>query len=562
MSESKSPDPNKASSTDGTEQKPPSPSAQSASGGGKDAVPAASAPSGTAAPAAKGKGLIAFVGRLRRSSRKSRAAAVAAREAAAEAAATARREERLKRAASLASSPGKNKIQEPGRGRSGADDVVKPIRPEDLRDPVPGENKDSSPDADKKTDAPGSGEPGRLSIEKVERLGTRSQRGKPAIRPVVVRDEKEEKKRRNIAAGFKIALALVFFVVGGVLVFLSLRETRVKIAVNTSAGYEVEPEILVVGDFQERIDLLKRDLQRREEPLRKTSAAIDQDLSAAKADYAGRAAKRKLLVDAMTKDKEEIPAILESSQKSLEKLWREDADNLDAEYDQKKDAFNQEIAARAKKLNLAQYAPSEELDAPEIAVNAFRLALYSAPDGVDTGKEREWAEGRLKSWRKFEEDWSERQLKIKQEADALRQTVQPEIDEVKGRVLVRKEEIAAIEAEIDEFGKEVARHEEKKKDIQEQLGAVVQPFYQDLLKAPNDYVLTKWPVEKLGLVDIRNLDRDPNFPPGEYRILVRAKKKGADYWALKTFTVKKYKTSQVVLEDGDFVPVKSLLEDK
>lgn len=540
MSESKTPDPDKLSKpADGSEPKPPSP-------------PASAAPAGTHSPAPKGKGLISFVGRLRRSSRKSRAAAVAAREAAAEAAATARKEERLKRSASLGPSSGKSGTLESVPSRAHADDVVKPIRPEDLRDPVPGEKKEPA----------GPDQAGRLSIEKVERVGTRSQRGKSPIRPPVVRDEKEEKKRRNIVAAFKIALALIFFVVAGVLVFLSLRETRVKIAINTSAGYEVEPEVLVVGDFQERIDLLKRDLQRREEPLRKAVAAIDQDLSAAKADYAGRAAKRKLLVDAMIKDKQEIPAILEGAQKSLEKLWREDADNLDAEYERKKDGFNQEIAAKAKKLNLAQYAPSDELDAPEIAVNAFRLALYSAPDGVDTAKERAWAEERLKSWRKFEEDWSERQLKIKQEADTLRQTVQPEIDEVKGRVVVRQEEIAAIEAEIDEFGKEVARHEEKKKDSQEELGAVMQPFYQDLLKAPNDYVLTKWPVEKLGLVDIRNLDRDPNFPPGEYRILVRGKKKGADYWALKTFTVKKYKTTQVILEDTDFVPVKSLLEDK
>jgi|GEM_PF-6391069 len=498
-----------------------------------------------------GKGLISFVGRLRRSSRKSRATAAAARQAAEEAQRKADREKRFAEAdlKKNPTFPGKS-----GSGiysRSSADELVKPITSKDLNDtPLKTDNAAES-----------SAQPKRLSIEKVERTGTRSQRKAPPT-PLDPKAEKAELRRKNIVGGFKIGLALLFFVVVGVLVFLSLRETRVKVAINTSPAYEIDPEVLIVTDFQERIDLLKRDLQRRQTPLRNEVSAIDQDLSAAKADYAGRAAKRKLLFDALNKDKSEIPTILEGTQKSLEKLWKEDADNLDAEYEAKKDAFNKDISGRAKQLNLTQYAPSDEMDAPEIAVNAFRLALYSAPDSVETGKEREWAEARLKSWRKFEEDWSDRQLKIKQEADALRQTVQPEIDEVKGRVVLRQEEIAAVDLEIDEFAKEVARHEGRIKESKEQLAAVSQPFYEDLLKAPNEYVLVRWKAEKLGLIDVRNLDRDPNFPPGEYRLLVRAKKKGVDYWAQKIFLVEKYKTTQVTLGDDDFLPVKALLEEK
>jgi len=500
------------------------------------------------------KGFLSFVGRLRKSSRKTRASTLAAREAAL---AQYRKEKEAERNRAKGIKTDEAKGPDGSYLRTAADELVKPIRPEDLKEGAVAAPAESTGKAEEKKP----GEPGRLSIDKVERQGTRSQR-KGLARSVVLVDEQAEERKRKIASAFKISLAVLFFAVGGVLVFLSLRETRLKVAINTTPAFTVEPEVWVVSDFQERVDLIKRDLQRREEPLRAAIASVDRDLSAAKADYAGRAARKKLLVDALNKDKSEIPVILEGTQKSLDKLWREDADNLDAEYDRKKDAFNKEIAARAKQLNLKNYAPSEELDAPEIAVNAFRLALYSAPDGVETAKEREWAENRLKGWRKYEDDWSDRQNKIKLEADALRQTVQPEVDEVKDRVKAKQDEIAAVDQELEEFGKEVELHQSKIKDSKDQLVEVAQPFLQDLLKAPGDYVRAKWQVEKLGLLDVRNLDRDPRFPPGEYTLFVRAKKKGVDYWAKKNFKVEKFKTTRMTLGDEDFFPVKSLLEDQ
>ncbi|GAB4242316.1 MAG: hypothetical protein OHK005_06060 [Candidatus Methylacidiphilales bacterium] len=404
---------------------------------------------------------------------------------------------------------------------------------------------------------------GKIRIEKLERTERRSQRAKAKVtleRVSPASGAGTQPARRPFRYGLEIGafLAALLVVALGIFIYLSLRETRVQVAI-TPGDIQLESEAWLVYDFSDRIDFVRADLERRKGPFKESIAEVEKNLSAAKADLAGREARMRLLREAMEQDQAEMPKTVEAQQEALRKLWAEEGPRLDREFDARQEQVNRSIRARAQELGL-RLEVEEDLEAPEVYVNAFRLALYNPPKGIDATAERQWAEEQLKAWKAYEESFAERQNAIREQAIALRAEGAPKLEAVQERITARQVEIDALAEEMKEFQEEVARHENTKAGLLEEMQSLSGPFISDLAQTPSEYVHARWPIENGWRIDVRRLDKEPNLPPGSYRLMLRGNRDGEPVWAFKEFTIEEFETTQIKVSEADFTPVRSLLE--
>lgn len=408
--------------------------------------------------------------------------------------------------------------------------------------------------------------PGFLSVKKMQADQPRARRQRAGEQPVGATlttgtgspADEPSATRRSIPLVVIVAMLLVMAGVGGYFIWQALRETRLTITVH-SEGIQIDPQALLVLDFEQRIRMIRRDLEDRRRPIRAELKEARQSLEAASRDLNGRKQERLTLSETIENEKRKVPQILRETNESLSKFWEKEYSALDAEYDKGKEDFYQAVVAKTKELKLAF---DENLDnkAPEVVANSFRLALYGAPKEIDVAKERTWVEDQLKAWRASEEDWTKRRAQIRDQSVEMRKPVGDKIDAINNRVARFEEDLAKIdsdmgmvESEVHTFELRVAAAEQKEKDA-------LQPFYDGLLLVPDEFTRQRLILGLNGSADLRELDRRKDLLPGKYRILVRGNRDGETVWATKDFEIKEFETTPVVIETEDFKSARALLE--
>jgi predicted nucleic acid-binding Zn-ribbon protein len=373
-----------------------------------------------------------------------------------------------------------------------------------------------------------------------------------------------EKPRRafSIPVPLRIA-ALILFLVGiGVGLYFYLRETQATLAVK-SGEYALKNEALVISDFSGRLNMLQRDFDRRREPMLQDIVTEESYLSASQAEWNGKKTKLKLLLDESARQKATIPEVIKESQRALDRLWNEKSTALEKEFEAKRQSLMDEIKVRAASLKLEKYNPDLDIPAVEVAVNAFRLALYSAPAGTKVDEERKWVEGLLNGWKDYEEEWKEQQLAIRDEALKLKQAPGPKIEEINERLASLQVEIDSLKVEVSSLEAEVRRFEDRLAAKKVELAAVEPPFYAELLAVPGEFTRITLPLAADGSFTFRNMDKDPRFMseiPGKFTLMARATKDGEEYWALKEVELNQYKKNAWTIAPADFYPARKHLQ--
>jgi predicted nucleic acid-binding Zn-ribbon protein len=357
-----------------------------------------------------------------------------------------------------------------------------------------------------------------------------------------------------------IPLLLLFVVLAAVSIYYFTRETRLTLEV-TSGDIALNPEAHIVFNFAGKIHMLRRDYQNRQQPLIEQVDQQQLQLNLARGDLAGRQQRKKLLEDALAQYQKEIPEILRQSQEDLDRFWNQKGEALKAEYRNTLEALHKEIADRAQSLGIA-YTRNPELDAIEVAANAYRLALYNAPPGINVDDERRWVETVLARWKKFEAEWTERQLQLRDQAMAIKQQPGPKVAAVEERIASLRQEIDALTIELQALDSEVATYERRLLEAQEALEATIRPFMQELLNIPGQFEHISFPLPPSGPLVLRNLQERTDLAPGSYTLLIRGTRGGQEYWAIKQFTIAAYQKNIVSIQPQDFVPASSLLMSK
>ena len=365
-------------------------------------------------------------------------------------------------------------------------------------------------------------------------------------------------KKRGLLLWLGIAVALMLLVGLGFYIYHITRETTAEVVLSiddlTLTGIP-----LIVYHFDGQVSQIKRDYAERRDPMEIRLQGIEADLAAAKADLAGREEKKRILTAEVQKLRNSIPAYIAEGEKKLELLWGEESGNLDKAYADQKETLHKEIEKRAADLGL-KYERNKELDALEVAVNAFRLSLYGAAKTVNVDEQRIFSEDILKRWRDFDKDWSRKQLEIKEKAMTIKQSPGPRIEDAEKRIETFKVDLNALNVDLASLQEEVNRRQQDEVEEQQMLRDVEKPFLSDLMRIPANNILREWNADLEGKYLLRNLEKSTDMPPGEYLIFVQARKDDDIYWAIKPFVISQYLKTDIVISRQDFVPIRKLIQ--
>jgi hypothetical protein len=358
----------------------------------------------------------------------------------------------------------------------------------------------------------------------------------------------------------RIVAFLLFIAVAATSVYFFTRETR--LVVNVSSGdIALRPEAYAVYNFAGKISMLRRDYLNRQQPLIQQVDDQQLQLMSARGDLAGRQQRKKLLDDALEQYQKEIPEFLRQGQENLDRFWNQEGEALKAEYSNTLESLHTEISERARSLGIA-YTRNPDLDAIEVAANAFRLALYGAPATVQVDDERKWVEGILARWKTFESAWTEKQLLLRDKAMKLKQEPGPKVAAAEERIISLRQEIDALSIELLALENEVKTYEERLEEAQQALESTIQPFLQELLNVPDQFQQVLLTLPESGVLELRELQERSDLPPGTYTLLVRGTREGQEFWAVKDFEIVKFEKNSVSVEPADFVTARSFLMAK
>jgi predicted outer membrane protein len=384
------------------------------------------------------------------------------------------------------------------------------------------------------------------------------QSGKLSPRIIIPETTPPAKRGFRLPLWLWLGLAVLFLLGAGLAIFRLSQEARVTFKVD-AGDLQMTDQPMVIYNLMGKVELLRSDYARRTAPVNTEYAEVQNHLTAACADLAGKLEAKRLLKGEENRLGTEIPDIISQNQSALEDLWITQGAELDKEYADTKEEYQQKLELRARELGV-DYQRNKEIDSIDVSVNAFKLALYNAPKTVKSEEERKYAEGLLAEWQKYQEDWQKRLGSMKEQSQEIRQRPGPKINEVKKLIGKVTDDLQTIDADIAAYQQEVREHESRLAGLDGQVQQITRQFVADLLNTPKDFVKTRLKLNVSGMAELTDLENHKqDFPPGDYFLLVSAQKDGEIYWALKKFAIREHRRETVYIQRRDFVLARSYL---
>jgi len=350
----------------------------------------------------------------------------------------------------------------------------------------------------------------------------------PAKAPLPLTRAARAKKRRFaetvIFWAVLVPLTVVALLIGSL--FFG-RETRVEGQVIPPAGMTLYNEVWIVSDFRELASGIAEDLAAERTPLMQEIQERRDHVQRTQADVAEREERIRLIQQEIQASKDEIASVVKQSRDATQQLWDGEGAQIDDEYEGHMAELKKAIADRAKSLNL-KYEPDENFQSPEVWANAYRLALYEVPAGVDSVKEHQWIGEQMKQWRDFLKTLDDRKEQLREKAAQLKLEPAPKIADLNTKIEELQQRADGTAALYSLPVGSVTKH---------------------IPLAPNGRF--SW------------VEDDP-FVEGEkahnYWIFARATRAdGRQYWALHHFGISKNQTVELIIEPGGFISTKAIL---
>lgn len=393
---------------------------------------------------------------------------------------------------------------------------------------------------------------------------TSSATSKPAPGAPLQLPKKEVHRARpawmRIVVAVAVRLLILAAMVGlGFYSYYQLRETRLDGFVNLPPGFELK-RVCLVRDFREDVLNLAEELAMARAPISSDIDQLDAVVSRSRSDVAGREERLRLLRDEVEKADKDILGVMKDANDAGNKIWAGPGAVLDTEYAQKKDEFHKKIVDRAAALKI-NYVDNTDFHDPEVWVNAFRLALYDVPKGINTAQEREWAEKELTGWKKYVESYQQRMAAFKKQVEDIQTSPKGRIGEINQRIADLNQRISETELELEPIRQELKQGQASLEKLKTEQAGLEAPFYKQVLEAPDGSLLLKLSFDAAtNRFSWRDINRDSQFPPGEYNLWVSVlAKDGQEYWSFVSINLYEYCTTQVIIQPGALVSVQNIL---
>jgi len=347
------------------------------------------------------------------------------------------------------------------------------------------------------------------------------------------------------------------------LTYYFMRETRVvgEVLTKPGSGFKIQ-EVAVVRDFRGDLMALAQDLSEERQPLLREIKELERNLALANEDMVGKEARLQYLREDILKNQKEIENVLKEARIQAEQIWEGPGKILDEQYQSKLEETKDRIQRRADQLKL-NYKPSDEFDSPEVWVNAFRLALYDAPTGVNAGQERLWAESVLREWKEYNDEWRKELAELKTQVQEIQTKPRDQITDIRRNIADLKARIARTEEEIRPLQSEIGGNQARLQEKRELEASLEEPKYKQVLQAANPQMILKAMTldPETGRFEWNNIQADPRFEPGKYLLWVRATREGEEYWAFANFEILQDTTVQLIIDQTRLQSVRQALRN-
>ena len=368
------------------------------------------------------------------------------------------------------------------------------------------------------------------------------------------------KKRRfyEIVAfyGLLVATGLVLFFGS----FYFGRDTRVEGQIIPPAGMTLNNEVWIVTDFWSLATGISDDLAKDRIPLMQEIQVRQDHVQRVQADVASREERIRLIQQDIEASKNEIDSVIKQSRDDTQKIWDGVGAQIDAEYQSRVNQLKQVISDRAKSLKL-NYQPDDNFPSPEVWANAYRLALYEVPAGVDSVKEHQWLGDQMKQWRDFLKTLDDRKEQLREQAAQIKLAPGPKIadlntkiDDLQQRVDATTAEEAPLKAELQQAQADLAASQADEAGLDDK-------YYKQLDPLPEEAITKHISLATNGRFTWVD---DDVFAEGEkehrYWIFTRATRAdGRQYWALGPFSIEKNHLRCLLIEPDSFISTKTIL---
>ncbi len=305
---------------------------------------------------------------------------------------------------------------------------------------------------------------------------------------------------------------------------------------------------------------IAEDLAKERTPLMQEIQERQDHVQRAQADVAAREERIRVIQEQIQAAKDEIISVVKKSRDETQQIWDVDGAQIDVEYTARLDQLQKAISDRAKSLNL-KYAPDDNFPSPEVWANAYRLALYEIPAGVDGVKEHQWLSDQMKQWRDFLKTLDDRKEQMREKAAQLKLAPAPKVSDHNTKIdelQQRSDGAAAEEVPLK------AELQQAQADLTTALAAdagLDDKYYKQLYSLPEESITKHIPLATNGRFTWVD---DDVFAEGEkehhYWIFARAiRADGRQYWALGHFSFEKNHKLCLLIEPDGFVSTKAIL---
>jgi hypothetical protein len=373
------------------------------------------------------------------------------------------------------------------------------------------------------------------------------------------------KRRRRRAAGivvFYVLLVLLMPCLYEAALYFTL-ETRVEGQVIPPPGMLLANEVWIVTDFRDLATGIADDLASDRQIVVQDMQEKLGHVQRAQADVATREARIRLLKDQIQSDNDEEMSLMKQARNASQQVWDGPGAQIEADYQSRLTELNQAIDQRAKANHLA-YSPDPTYYSPEVWANAYRLALYQVPAGVDAVRERTWLDGQMKAWHDFTKAMDLKETNLRQQAAQLRLQPNARVTDLKGQVADLQQRIDATLAEEEPLKAELDQARADLAAVQAKEAGLDAKPYAMLDALPEKNVTKRLELQRNGRFSWREVEKENKYAADEkahvFWIFARAyRSDGRQYWALNRFSVAKDSTTLLIIEPDSFISTKSIL---
>jgi hypothetical protein len=368
-------------------------------------------------------------------------------------------------------------------------------------------------------------------------------------------------KRRKLVATIAFYVFMAFTL--GLLYFGSLyigRETRVEGQIIPPPGMTLNNEVWIVSDFRELANGIAEDLAKDRAPLLQEIQERQDHVQRAQADVASREERIRVIQEEIQAAKDDIANTVKQARDATQQVWDVDGAQIDQEYASRMSELQRTIADRAKSLNL-NYQPDPNFPSPEVWANAYRLALYQVPAGVDSVKEHQWLSDQMKQWRDYEKTLDDRKEALRDKAAQIKLAPAPKINDLNAKIADLQQRIDGTAAEEVPLKAELQQAQADLVTAHAEEAGLDDKYYKQLYSLPEEAITKHIPLRPDGRFSWVD---DDVFAEGEiahhYWIFCRATRPdGRQYWMLTEFNIEKNHKWCFLIDPESFISTKAIL---